>query len=63
VRLAAAAAIEAERLAVEQAIADEKAARDDAKSAMIKRVIVDEAAQKAARDARYANRKSRVGRG
>jgi hypothetical protein len=62
-RLAAAAAIEAERLAAEQVIADEKAAREEAKSALIKRVIVDEAAQKAARDARYASRKTRVGRG
>jgi uncharacterized FlgJ-related protein len=62
-RLAAEAAIEAERLAAEQAIADEKAARDEAKSALIKRVVLDEAALKAARDARYASRKSRVGRG
>jgi hypothetical protein len=62
-RLAAEAAIEAERLAAEQAIADEKAARADAKAALIKRVVLDEAALKAARDARYANRKARVGRG
>jgi len=62
-RLAAEAAIEAERLAAEQAIEEEKAARDAAKAAMIKRVVVDEAALKAARDARYANRKSRVARG
>jgi uncharacterized FlgJ-related protein len=62
-RLAAAAAIEAERVAAEQAVADEKAAREEAKSALIKRVVLDEAAMKAARDARYAARKSRVGRG
>ena len=62
-RLAAEAAIEAERLAAEQAIADEKAAREAAKSALIKQVVVDAAAQKAARDARYANRKARVARG
>lgn len=62
-RLAAEAAIEAERLAAEQAIADEKAAREAAKSDLIKRVVADEAALKAARDARYANRKARVARG
>ena len=62
-RLAAEAAIEAERLAAEQAIADEKAAREEAKSALIKRVVADEATLKAARDARYASRKTRVGRG
>lgn len=62
-RLAIAAALEAERLAAEQAIIDEKAARDEAKAALIKRVVLDEAALKAARDARYASRKSRVGRG
>jgi hypothetical protein len=62
-RLAAEAAIEAERLAAEQAVAEEKAARDTAKAALIKRVVADEAALKAARDARYANRKARVARG
>jgi hypothetical protein len=62
-RLAAEAAIEAERLAAEQAIIDEKNARDAAKSALIKQVVIDEAAQKAARDARYAARKNRVARG
>jgi hypothetical protein len=62
-RLAAEAAIEAERLAAEQAIADEKAAREEAKSALIKRVVADEATLKAARDARYASRKTRVARG
>lgn len=62
-RLAVEAAIEAERLVAEQTLADEKAARDVAKAALIKRVVVDEATQKAARDARYANRKSRVARG
>lgn len=62
-RLAAEAAIEAERLAAEQALADEKNARDAAKAEMIKRVVRDEAALKAARDARYANRKARVARG
>lgn len=62
-RLAAEAAIEAERLAAEQALAEEKASRDAAKAAMIKRVVLDEAALKAARDARYANRKARVARG
>jgi hypothetical protein len=62
-RLAIEAAIEAERVAAEQALADEKAARDGAKAALIKRVVLDEAAMKAARDARYAARKTRVGRG
>jgi hypothetical protein len=62
-RLALEAAIEAERVAAEQALADEKAAREAAKSALIKRVVLDEAALKAARDARYAARKTRVGRG
>jgi hypothetical protein len=51
------------RLAAERAIADEKAAREEAKSALIKRVVADEATLKAARDARYASRKTRVGRG
>lgn len=62
-RLAAEAAIEAERRAAEQALIDEKNARNAAKSALIKQVVVDEAAQKAARDARYAARKNRVARG
>ena len=62
-RRAAEAAIEAERLAAEQAVAEEKAAREAAKSDLIKRVVADEAALKAARDARYANRKARVARG
>ncbi len=62
-RVAHQAAIEAERLAAEQALAEEKAARDASKAALIKRVVLDEAALKAARDARYANRKARVARG
>jgi hypothetical protein len=62
-RLAAEAAIEAERVAAEQALAEEKNARDAARAALIKQVVVDEAAQKAARDARYASRKARAVRG
>jgi hypothetical protein len=63
VRLAAEAAIEAERLAAEQALAEEKLAREAAKTALIKRVVADEATLKAARDARYASRKTRVAGG
>lgn len=58
-REAAAVAAEAERIAAEQAQIAEQAARDAQKLAMVARVMEDEAARKAARDLRYANRKAR----
>jgi len=56
------AAAEAARLAAEQAAAEEARLKDAEENERIARLLADEAARKAKRDARYAARKQRVGR-
>ncbi len=56
------AAAEAARLAAEQVAAEEARLKDAEENERIARLLADEAARKAKRDARYAARKQRVGR-
>ena len=56
------AAAEAARLEAEEKAREEAALRDAEENERIARVLADEAERKAKRDARYAARKSRVGR-
>lgn len=56
------AAAEAARLAAEQAAAEEAKRKEADENERIARLLADEAARKAKRDARYAARKQRVGR-
>ena len=53
---------EAARLAAEQAAAEEAKLKETEENERIARLLADEAARKAKRDARYAARKQRVGR-